>query len=127
MDRAFDRMIGTQLAKISDKRSHTEEDDVIYRKMLEKERDAASKRKRKTLSRDHEELARSTGLSGQVVALMAQEGDGGQKIAKKEKKSKKAKKKRRKRYENDSDSREDNRKRRKHKRKKKRRRRRKRT
>ena len=71
LDRAFDRIIGSQLDKIKAAKIPTEQEDELYQQTLERERTAASKRKSKKLSKEHEELARTTGLSGQVVALMA--------------------------------------------------------
>jgi hypothetical protein len=75
LDRAFDRIIGSQLKKISSLKQVSEQDEENYRKGLEQERIKASKRKRKALSKEHDELARTTGLSAQVVALMAKSKD----------------------------------------------------
>ena len=78
LDRAFDKLVGSQVSalKSAKSKSHTEEDEERYRATLAAEREAASNRKRKALSAEHEELARTTGLSGQVVALMAKGGGG---------------------------------------------------
>jgi len=123
LDRAFDSMIGSQLSKIEGKREHTREDDERYRTMMEKEREAAVRKKRKHISKEQEELARSTGLSGQVVALMSKEvareaeaeadadAEGERSKRKKKKKKKKRKKRSRthERYESDSSSSEEER------------------
>jgi hypothetical protein len=101
LDRAFDRIIGSQLKKISSIKQISGQDEENYRKSLEDERVKASKRKRKTLSKEHEELARTTGLSGQVVALMTKEefddddDDDDSRDFKKAKKKKKRKKEKR--------------------------------
>ena len=72
LDRAFDRLVGSQLSALQAKESKTltEEDEERYRATLAAEREAAEKKKRKVLSAEHAELARQ-GLSGQVVAMMA--------------------------------------------------------
>jgi len=79
LDRAFDRLVGSQLSALQAKGSKklTEEDEARYRATLAAEREAAEKKKRKVLSAEHAELARA-GLSGQVVAMMAQAGEGGE-------------------------------------------------
>ena len=79
LDRAFDRLVGSQLSALQAKGSKklTEEDEARYRATLAAEREAAEKKKRKVLSAEHAELARA-GLSGQVVAMMAQAGDDGE-------------------------------------------------
>merc|ERR1740124_260889 len=46
-----------------------EEED--YKLTLANQRDAITSQKRKTISAEHDHLARTTGLSGQVVALMS--------------------------------------------------------
>jgi len=76
LDRAFDRLVGSQLTALQAKGSKTltEEDEERYRATLAAEREAAEKKKRKVLSAEHAELARTTGLSGQVVAMMAKAG-----------------------------------------------------
>ena len=76
LDRAFERMVGSQLSALQAKESQTltEEDEERYRATLAAEREAAEKKKRKVLSAEAMELARK-GLSGQVVAMMA-EADG---------------------------------------------------
>mmetsp|Transcript_13448 Transcript_13448/g.19245 ORF Transcript_13448/g.19245 Transcript_13448/m.19245 type:complete len:205 (+) Transcript_13448:139-753(+) len=73
LDRAFDRIIGSQNQKIAmqKKMEGNDKAEDAYRQALEREREAANNRKRKAISVEHEELARTTGLSGQVVALMA--------------------------------------------------------
>mmetsp|Transcript_20258 Transcript_20258/g.58132 ORF Transcript_20258/g.58132 Transcript_20258/m.58132 type:complete len:418 (+) Transcript_20258:28-1281(+) len=78
LDRAFDRLVGSQLSALQAKGSKTltEEDEERYRATLAAEREAAAKKKRKVLSAEHAELARTTGLSGQVVAMMAQASGG---------------------------------------------------
>ena len=48
-----------------------DQDEEDYRQSLALEREAASSKKRKSISAQHAQLARETGLSGQVVALMA--------------------------------------------------------
>ena len=51
--------------------SYKDEQEEIYRRTLEREREnALKKRKGKKISAAHQHLATSTGLSGQVVALM---------------------------------------------------------
>ena len=79
LDRAFDRLVGSQLSALQAKGSKklTEEDEARYRATLAAEREAAEKKKRKVLSAEHAELSRA-GLSGQVVAMMAQAGEGGE-------------------------------------------------
>mmetsp|Transcript_2256 Transcript_2256/g.2558 ORF Transcript_2256/g.2558 Transcript_2256/m.2558 type:complete len:329 (-) Transcript_2256:25-1011(-) len=99
LDRAFNRIIGSQLSKISSHRTTNAADEDEYRYNLEQERELASKRKRKKfLSKEHQELSKSTGLSAQVVALMAgtnattkkekDDNDNGIKKRKKKKKKK---------------------------------------
>jgi hypothetical protein len=96
LDRAFDRIIGSQLHKIkAANHAPTEQDETTYQETLERERAAASQRKTKKLSKEHAELARTTGLSGQVVALMAQV---------EESKKRKSKKRSRRDYSDDSSS-----------------------
>jgi hypothetical protein len=97
LDRAFDRIIGSQLHKIkaANNNDPTEQDETKYQETLERERAAASQRKAKKLSKEHAELARTTGLSGQVVALMAQV---------EEKKKRKSKKRSKRDYSDDSSS-----------------------
>jgi hypothetical protein len=96
LDRAFDRIIGSQLHKIkAANNAPTEQDETTYQETLERERAAASQRKTKKLSKEHAELARTTGLSGQVVALMAQV---------EESKKRKSKKRSRRDYSDDSSS-----------------------
>ena len=73
LDRAFDRVIGSQLQKLQTSKSSatTNQEEEAYRLRLEQEREAVLKKKpKKTLTKEQEELARSTGLSGHVVALM---------------------------------------------------------
>ncbi|KAL3784603.1 hypothetical protein HJC23_007059 [Cyclotella cryptica] len=48
-----------------------EDDEEAYRRKMALDREKATSRKRKAISAEHAELARTTGLSGQVVALMA--------------------------------------------------------
>ena len=56
--------------------STAEDDEEAYRKKIASDREKAARKKRKTISAEQAELARSTGLSGQVVALMAGHDDG---------------------------------------------------
>merc|ERR1719203_2105478 len=71
LDRAYDRMVSAQLGKLSARKTYTEDDEEAYRRKVAADRDRATGKKRKELSAEHEELARTTGLSGHVVALMA--------------------------------------------------------
>lgn len=54
----------------------SEDDEEAYRRKMALDREKATSRKRKAISAEHAELARTTGLSGQVVALMAGHDDG---------------------------------------------------
>ena len=126
LDRAFHRVIGSQLEKLQSKTSTTTQEEDVYKQRLEHEREKALKKKpKRTLTKEQEELARSTGLSGHVVALM-----GKDESLEKKKKSKKRKRKKRS-HDRDSsssnssssdDSSQDRRRRRKEKKKRKRRR-----
>lgn len=104
LDRAYDRVVLPQLNKISSQKTYTEDDEEAYRQQNASDREKAVNRKRKALTAEHEELARTTGLSGHVVALMASGGqedgdddssgnDRDRKHSKKKKKSKKKHKK----------------------------------
>ena len=53
----------------------SEDDEEAYRQKIAQDRERATNKKRKTISTEHAELARTTGLSGQVVALMAGHDD----------------------------------------------------
>ena len=53
----------------------TEDDEEAYRQKIAQDREKAANKKRKAISSEHAELARTTGLSGQVVALMAGHDD----------------------------------------------------
>ncbi len=77
LDRAYDRVVLTQLNKISSQKTFTEDDEDAYRQQNASDREKAINRKRKALTAEHEELARTTGLSGHVVALMASGGQEG--------------------------------------------------
>ena len=74
LDQAYDRVVLTQLNKISSQKTYTEDDEEAYRQQTASDREKAVNRKRKVLTAEHEELARTTGLSGHVVALMASGG-----------------------------------------------------
>ena len=74
LDRAYDRVVLPQLNKISSQKTYTEDDEEAYRQQNASDREKAVNRKRKALTAEHEELARTTGLSGHVVALMASRG-----------------------------------------------------
>lgn len=76
LDRAFNRIIGSQLDKIKAVNNHipTEHDEAVYQQTLERQRQ--TKRKTKKITKEHEDMARTTGLSGQVVALMAEKIEG---------------------------------------------------
>mmetsp|Transcript_35632 Transcript_35632/g.85039 ORF Transcript_35632/g.85039 Transcript_35632/m.85039 type:complete len:197 (-) Transcript_35632:104-694(-) len=102
LDRAYERVVGNQLSKLASQKTYTEDDNEAYRRKLEKDREKAAGRKRKAMSAEHEELARTTGLRGDVVALMADDSDGEDSVSRSRKrsKSKKHKKKdRKRRYE----------------------------
>lgn len=71
LDRAYDRVVSTQLSKLSSKKTYTDDDEKAYRQTIASDREKAANKKRKALSAEHEQLARTTGLSGHVVALMA--------------------------------------------------------
>eukprot|EP00978_Attheya_sp_CCMP212_P037237 scaffold174129_cov28-Attheya_sp.AAC.1 len=74
LDRAFERVIGSQLTKLAGKRTVHASEEELYKQTLALEREKAQTRKPKKLSEHerHQTLAFSaTGLSGQVVALMA--------------------------------------------------------
>jgi hypothetical protein len=71
LDKAYDEIVSSQLERLKSKKSYTENDEDAYRLILEADRDCAAKKRRKVMSAEHEELARTTGLSGHVVALMA--------------------------------------------------------
>ena len=71
LDKAYDEIVSSQLERLKSKKSYTENDEDAYRLKLEADRDRAAKKRRKVMSAEHEELARTTGLSGHVVALMA--------------------------------------------------------
>jgi len=60
---------------------HVEKDEEEYRERLAFEREKASKQKFKQMSEEHIELAQTTGLSAQVIQLMAGNADdnGGEK------------------------------------------------
>ena len=106
LDKAYDSLVTSQLSKIdgSDKKRRKvrakitegmlEDDEELYRQTMALEREAELGRERKTLSKEHEELARTTGLSGQVVALMASGGqedgsNGGERRRRKDDRKKK--------------------------------------
>ncbi|KAL7470881.1 hypothetical protein ACHAXS_011177 [Conticribra weissflogii] len=58
-----------------------EDDEEDYRQKVARDREIAQSKKRKTISAEQAELARTTGLSGQVVALMAGHDDGSEEDA----------------------------------------------
>ena len=94
LDRVYNRVVSSQLSKLSAKKTYTEDDEEKYKQKLILDREKASNKKRKALSAEHEELARTTGLSGHVVALMAGKddaSDNGEDDRKKQRKSKKSK------------------------------------
>lgn len=70
LDKAYGEIISSQLERLSSKKSYTENDEDAYRLSLAADREQATKKRRKIISVEHEELARTTGLSGHVVALM---------------------------------------------------------
>ena len=71
LDKAYDEIVSSQLERLKSKKTYTENDEDAYRLKLEADRDRAAKKRQKVMSAEHEELARTTGLSGHVVALMA--------------------------------------------------------
>eukprot|EP00804_Cyclotella_cryptica_P019702 CCRYP_016464-RA/>CCRYP_016464-RA protein AED:0.14 eAED:0.23 QI:103/0/0.5/1/1/1/2/0/235 len=86
LDRAYDEVVVKQLEKLGARKTFTahkqscppatlktiaEDDEEAYRRKMALDREKATSRKRKAISAEHAELARTTGLSGQVVALMA--------------------------------------------------------
>ena len=77
LDRAFERVIGSRLEKLSsmEKPKLSGREEELYRQSLAKDRESKSQKKRKTLSAEHVKLAGETGLSGQVVALMIGKGE----------------------------------------------------
>ena len=75
LDRAYDRVVSSQLSKLSAQKTYTQDDEEAYKARIAADREKATNKKRKALSAEHEELARTTGLSGHVVALMAGDDD----------------------------------------------------
>ena len=63
LDKAYDEIVSSQLERLKSKKSYTENDEDAYRLELEADRDRAAKKRRKVMSAEHEELARTTGLS----------------------------------------------------------------
>eukprot|EP00956_Cyclotella_meneghiniana_P004303 scaffold5294_cov72-Cyclotella_meneghiniana.AAC.10 len=111
LDRAYDEVVAKQLEKLNAKKTFTEDDEELYRQKLSADREKAASKKRKAISAEQAELARTTGLSGQVVAMMAghdeihSDGENEKKRKKKKKrKYKKEKKSKRKREDGASSS-----------------------
>ena len=77
LDRAYDRVVSANLQKLSAKKTYTEDDEEAYRAKIASDREKAATKKRKVLSAEQMELARTTGLAGHVVALMAGGEDNG--------------------------------------------------
>lgn len=109
LNRAYQRVVGSKLEQLSKKKVTTDQDEEDYRQSLALEREAATSKKRKSISAQHAQLARETGLSGQVVALMAGRDDSddeddsdSERSKKRKKKKKKRKKDRRKRHRSSS-------------------------
>jgi hypothetical protein len=104
LDRAFNRIIGSQLDKIKAANNHTptEHDEAVYQQKLEQQR--KTQRKTKKLTKEHEDMARTTGLSGQVVALMAEKTEGTSQQVNSKNKSKHKKRSKRQVYSSDSSS-----------------------
>ena len=94
MNSAYDRLIGSQLGKVKGGKvaeKSREEMEQEYKRGLEEGREMAigGEKKGKGLSEEHLEMARKTGLSGAVIAVMMGEKGGEGEEDSEEKKRKK--------------------------------------
>ncbi|GMH96775.1 hypothetical protein TrVE_jg14055 [Triparma verrucosa] len=102
-NRAFDRVIASQLSKIKAAAPKKKVDtDEEFKIKLALEREEAEKRGGKKLSKEHMKLAAETGLSGHTIMLMMEEkgevnGGSGSDDSSRSKKKKKKKDKKKKR------------------------------